>query len=103
MAPSNFGSFSNDLLVGNFGDGTIDAFNPKNGHFVGELKNASGQPIAITHLWGLAFGNGGAAGPKNTLVLHGRTDLALGPQRQPVPRPVWLPASGGAPREPRTR
>jgi uncharacterized protein (TIGR03118 family) len=67
MAPANFGSFSNDLLVGNFGNGTINAYNPKNGHFVGELKNAKGQPIAITHLWGLAFGNGGAAGPTNTL------------------------------------
>jgi uncharacterized protein (TIGR03118 family) len=67
MAPSKFGSFSHDLLVGNFGDGTVSAFDPKNGHFVGKLKNSSGQPIAITHLWGLAFGNGGAAGPKNTL------------------------------------
>jgi uncharacterized protein (TIGR03118 family) len=67
MAPSNFGSFSDDLLVGNFGDGEINAFDPKDGHFVGELKNANGQPIAITHLWGLAFGNGGAAGHKNSL------------------------------------
>ncbi len=67
MAPANFGSFSNDLLVGNFGNGEINAFNPKNGNFVGELKNTNGQPIAITHLWGLAFGNGDAAGPTNTL------------------------------------
>lgn len=67
MAPANFGKFSNDLLVGNFGNGHINAFNPQNGHFVGELKDANGQPIAITHLWGLAFGNGGAAGPSNTL------------------------------------
>jgi uncharacterized protein (TIGR03118 family) len=67
MAPSDFGSFSNDLLVGNFGDGNINAFNPHNGRFVGELKGAHGQPIAIRHLWALAFGNGGAAGPRNTL------------------------------------
>jgi uncharacterized protein (TIGR03118 family) len=67
VAPSNFGSFSNDLLVGNFGDGTISAFNPLSHRFVGKLKDASGQPIAITHLWGLAFGNGGQAGPANTL------------------------------------
>jgi uncharacterized protein (TIGR03118 family) len=66
-APANFGSFSNDLLVGNFGDGHINAFNPHSGRFVGELKDPSGQPIAITHLWALAFGNGGAAGPTNTL------------------------------------
>jgi hypothetical protein len=67
LAPSNFGSFSNDLLVGNFGDGTINAFGARSGRFAGELKDASGQPIAITHLWGMAFGNGGAAGPTNTL------------------------------------
>ena len=67
MAPDNFGPFSNDLLVGNFGDGHINAFDPTNGHFDGELKDAKGQPIAIRHLWGLAFGNGGAAGPTNTL------------------------------------
>ncbi len=67
MAPSNFGSFSNDLLVGNFGDATISAFDPRNGYFVDKLKNTKGQTIAITHLWGLAFGNGGGAGPKNAL------------------------------------
>ena len=83
MAPSNFGSFSNDLLVGNFGDGTINAFDPKNGHFVGELKNSSGQPIAITHLWGLAFGNGGAAGPKNTLYFTAGLTSHLAPSDNP--------------------
>ena len=83
MAPSNFGSFSNDLLVGNFGDGTINAFDPKNGHFVGELKNANGQPIAITHLWGLAFGNGGAAGPKNTLYFTAGLTSHLAPSDNP--------------------
>jgi uncharacterized protein (TIGR03118 family) len=67
MAPPNFGSFSNDLLVGNFGDGHLNAFNPHSGRFVGELKDANSQPIAIRHLWALAFGNGGAAGPTNTL------------------------------------
>jgi uncharacterized protein (TIGR03118 family) len=83
MAPSNFGSFSDDLLVGNFGDGTINAFNPKNGRFVGELKNANGQPIAITHLWGLAFGNGGAAGPKNTLYFTAGLTSHLAPSDAP--------------------
>ncbi len=83
MAPSNFGSFSHDLLVGNFGDGTINAFDPRNGHFVGELKNANGQPIAITHLWGLAFGNGGAAGPKNTLYFTAGLTSHLAPSDKP--------------------
>ena len=83
MAPSNFGSFSNDLLVGNFGDGHINAFDPKNGHFVGELKDANGQPIAITHLWGLAFGNGGEAGPKNTLYFTAGLSSHLAPSDAP--------------------
>jgi uncharacterized protein (TIGR03118 family) len=82
-APSNFGSFSRDLLVGNFGDGTINAFDPKNGHFVGELKKANGQPIAITHLWGLAFGNGGAAGPKDTLYFTAGLSSHLAPSDNP--------------------
>lgn len=67
MAPSNFGRFSNDLLVGNFGDGRISAFNPRNGRFLGQLANQHGQPIVIPFLWGLQFGNGQKAGPTNVL------------------------------------
>ncbi len=83
MAPANFGRFSNDLLVGDFGNGHIEAFNPHNGRFVGELKDASGQPIAITHLWGLAFGNGGAAGPTNTLYFTAGLTSHLAPSNAP--------------------
>ena len=94
MAPSNFGSFSNDLLVGNFGDGTINAFDPKNGHFVGELKNAE-RPADRHHApVGAGVRQWRRCRPQEHAVLHGRPDLALGPQRRPVPRPVWLPASG---------
>ena len=67
QAPADFGSFSNDLLVGNFGDGTISSFDLHSGRFEGMMEDASGEPIAIPHLWGLAFGNGAAAGPTNTL------------------------------------
>ena len=83
LAPANFGSFSNDLLVGNFGDGHINAFDPKNGHFDGELRDANGQPIAITHLWGLAFGNGGQAGPTNTLYFTAGLTSHLAPSDNP--------------------
>jgi uncharacterized protein (TIGR03118 family) len=83
MAPSNFGGFSNDLLVGDFGNGHIEAFNPTNGDFVGELQNADGQPIAITHLWALAFGNGGAAGPTNTLYFTAGLTSHLAPSNNP--------------------
>jgi uncharacterized protein (TIGR03118 family) len=67
LAPANFGEFSNDLLVGNSGDGRINAYNPQTGAFVGQLKDAAGIPIQLEHLWGLAFGNGGGAGGQNTL------------------------------------
>ncbi|MGH7170907.1 MAG: TIGR03118 family protein [Gemmataceae bacterium] len=83
MAPANYGCFSNDLLVGNFGNGQINAFNPKTGQFVGVLQDASGQPIAIPHLWGLEFGNGGAAGPTNTLYFTAGLTSHLAPSTVP--------------------
>ena len=83
MAPSHFGSFSNDLLVGNFGDGHINAFNPHSGRFVGEMKQANGQPIAITHLWGMEFGNGAAAGPTDTLYFTAGLTSHLAPGNNP--------------------
>lgn len=52
LAPANFGPFSNDLLVGNFGDGTINAFNPSTGALLGTLAGANGAPIAIDGLLG---------------------------------------------------
>jgi uncharacterized protein (TIGR03118 family) len=82
-APANFGSFSNDLLVGNFGDGHINAYNPHTGRFVGEMTDPSGQPIAITHLWAIGFGNGGAAGPANTLYFTAGLTSHIAPGTAP--------------------
>lgn len=67
MAPSNFGELSNMLLIGNFGSGMIAAFDPSTGDFVSFLSHTKGLPIRIDGLWGLGFGNGGQAGPTNTL------------------------------------
>jgi uncharacterized protein (TIGR03118 family) len=67
LAPVGFGDFSNDLLVGNFGDGKINAFNPTTGALVGTLSGMGGSPIVIEGLWGLGFGNGANAGAVNTL------------------------------------
>jgi uncharacterized protein (TIGR03118 family) len=69
MAPASFGSFGGDLLVGNFGNGRISAYasaGPK-WVFKGQLRVADGTPIEIDGLWGIAFGNGAAAGPTSTL------------------------------------
>jgi uncharacterized protein (TIGR03118 family) len=68
LAPANFGQFSNDLLVGNLGDGHINAFDPSTGNFLGQLADRNGNPIAIPNLWGLAFGNGALAGRMNYLL-----------------------------------
>ncbi|SAL61957.1 hypothetical protein AWB70_05629 [Caballeronia cordobensis] len=67
QAPGNFGTFSNDILVGNFGDGTINAFDPNTGAFVGQLINTDGTPLVQPGLWGIAFGNNLNAQPSNTL------------------------------------
>lgn len=58
IAPSSFGAFAGDLLVGNFGDGAIHAYDPMTGAPKGQLMNTDGNPILINGLWGLRFGNG---------------------------------------------
>ncbi len=67
LAPSGFGSFGGDLLVGNFGDGLIHAYNASSGAFLGTLDDTSGNPLAIQGLWGLSFGNGAHSQGLNTL------------------------------------
>jgi len=71
MAPANFGRFGGDLLVGNFGDGTIHAYAmDDDGHFEhrGVLRDSGEQPIAIDGLWALEFGNGATNnGPTDSL------------------------------------
>jgi uncharacterized protein (TIGR03118 family) len=66
MAPATFGSFGGALLVGNFGDGTINAFDPVSGMFLGPLQDGTGATIHISGLWGLFFGNGNRATPGST-------------------------------------
>ena len=67
IAPASFGTFANDLLVGNFRDGTINAFDPSTGKFAGTLQDPAGNPIVNVGIWGMMFGTGGGAGYANTL------------------------------------
>ena len=67
QASSDFGAYSHDILVGQFGSGEIAAFNPVSGRFEGLLMNSSNQPIQIDGLWGLSFGNGASAGSATAL------------------------------------
>lgn len=79
IAPSSFGQFAGDLLVGNFGDGTISAFNLGNGMFDGKLLGVDGNPIVLGDLWGLLNGNGGKGGdPNNVYFTAGVSDEAHG-------------------------
>ena len=66
-APSGFGKFGNDLLVGNFGDGTVNVFDPTTGTWLDQLDDPSGNPITNLGLWDIIFGNGGSGGSQSTL------------------------------------
>jgi len=77
MAPSNFGKFSGDLLVGNFGDGRINAFTwsaDDGWEAHGVIKGVDHRPITIDGLWGIGFGNGAGSGPTNTLFFAAGPD-----------------------------
>jgi uncharacterized protein (TIGR03118 family) len=67
IAPRGFGELGGDLLVGNFGDGRINAYNPRSGEFDATLRDPNEKPITIDGLWGIGFGNGANAGPAGTL------------------------------------
>ncbi len=71
IAPAGFGKFGGDLLVGNFGNGRINAYSTKNGEFEGTLRGVNGKPIWIDGLWGLQFGNGVAGTPMTLLFTAG--------------------------------
>ena len=66
MATTHFGTFSDDLLVGNFGDGEIHAYDPMTGAELGTLTNGDGNPVQINGLWGLIYGDA-SFGTPNTL------------------------------------
>jgi uncharacterized protein (TIGR03118 family) len=95
LASANFGEYSNDLLVGNFGNGFIHAFNPTTGAAVGTLEDFKGNPIDIDGLWGLKFGTGmGNGGSPNALYFtagpNGETNGLFGTLTVPEPATTAL-------------
>ena len=80
LAPPTFGAFANDLLIGNFGDGRITAFDPlsvrRNGEMQpkGQLRAADCSTLSIDGLWALQFGNGTGSGSKDTLYFTAGPD-----------------------------
>jgi uncharacterized protein (TIGR03118 family) len=93
QAPGTFGSFGGDILVGNFGDGTISAFDPTSGAFLGTLSNSSGNPIVNSGLWALDFRAPGSGFDSNALFftagINGEADGLFG-EITPAPEPSTL-------------
>src|SRR5215472_8347009 len=81
-APASFGQFAGDVLIGNFGDGQINAFDPNTGAFIGKVVNSKGETILIDGLWALLVGNGKAGGDANKVYFtagpNGETDGIFG-------------------------
>jgi uncharacterized protein (TIGR03118 family) len=96
LAPDSFGRFRDRLLVGNFGDGTVNAFDLATGKWLGHLKGTDHKAIHIDGLWGIAFGNGVDEQPVDTLFfsagpndeangLYGRLDVVPGDEHDTTP------------------
>jgi uncharacterized protein (TIGR03118 family) len=82
LAPANFGPLAGSLLIGNFGNGHIDAYNPGTGEFIDKVRDPHGQAIVIDGLWTLRVGNSGNNGNPNTVYFtagpNGETDGLFG-------------------------
>jgi uncharacterized protein (TIGR03118 family) len=74
LAPAAFGPFGGALLVGNNGDGHINAYDPRSGAFLGSLADDSGAPVTVPDLWALTFGNGHEGGAADTLFFTAGVD-----------------------------
>jgi uncharacterized protein (TIGR03118 family) len=78
IAPTGFGKFSGDLLVGNFGDGRIHAYNPTTLRLTGTVRNRHHNPVTIDGLWALIPGNGVEGGTDEVLFTAGPNDETHG-------------------------
>jgi uncharacterized protein (TIGR03118 family) len=107
LAPADFGTLSNALLVGNFGDGKINGYNVNTGAFIAVIADSSGAVFQVPGLWGIAFGNDAMNQPKDTLFYaagtndeangeYGRVDLGATPPVLGAPPTVAItsPAAG---------
>ena len=102
IAPSSFGEFAGDLLVGNFGDGRISAYDLGTHVFRGQLLGSNGNPLEIDGLWDLILGNGVSGGSLQSIYFsagpgdeqHGLFGVIAGPA--PIPEPATLALFGVA-------
>jgi uncharacterized protein (TIGR03118 family) len=107
LAPADLGTLSGKLLVGNFGDGRINAFDPSTGQLVGTIKDAGGTAFSVPGLWGIAFGNDHNNQPHNTLFYaagpndeadgaYGRIDVGATPPTLNAPPVVGVSTTAGS-------
>lgn len=103
IAPDSFGAFAGALLVANFGDGTVAAYDVATGADLGYLRDPDGNVISIDGIWGLTFGNGVMLGDANALYftagpdeerdgILGRLNVAVVPE--PATLALWLVGLG---------
>ncbi len=78
LAPASFGSFANAILVGNFGDGTINAFDATSGKMLGQLTDPGNHPLVNPGLWELIFGEPGTGDPNTLYLTAGGSDQTHG-------------------------
>ena len=93
LAPLTFGTYGGDLLVGNFGNGEINAFDPNTGSLIGTINGPDGKPIVNDYLWALEFRTGGAGVDPNALYFTAGIDNQLGGlfgEIAPTPEPSSL-------------
>jgi len=107
LAPADFGTLSNALLIGNFGDGTIQGYDASSGRYLGAVTDGAGTPVAVPGLWGIVFGNDAVNQPHATLFFaagindeangrYGRIDLGSVPPALGQPPSLTLSAPQGA-------
>jgi uncharacterized protein (TIGR03118 family) len=77
LTPAGFGESGGTLWIGNFGDGRINAYDPRTGEFVNKVRTPEGKAIVIDRLWSLKFGNGGTGGNLDTLYFTAGTNDEL--------------------------
>jgi uncharacterized protein (TIGR03118 family) len=70
MAPGDFGIYSHDLLVGQFGSGNIAVYDPVSGRFIDVLRDASNNPVTIDGLWDVSFASGSTTGSGSATTLY---------------------------------
>jgi uncharacterized protein (TIGR03118 family) len=80
VAPAGFGDFANAVIVGNFGDGKINAFNPTTGALMGTLQDQTGAALQFAGLWSLHFGNGSRSDASTLYITAG---IGGGPNNDP--------------------